>query len=168
VPRVVSLGQSPNPRTFFQCGWQAILGGSAPGGRYPWTLPHFWGKTLESTVSSVPRGPKARASHPMMGSGEPIQAPVTTRKAEEPQVILTIGKHKISILIDTGASISAIPFSPRPKSSKQIAVRGILSQSVKHYFTQPLACSWGDFHFCHSFFSCPRNPYSSARVRLSS
>jgi hypothetical protein len=48
------------------------------------------------------------ASHP--GS-------VTTVKAEEPWV-----KHKISLLIDTGASISAIPFSPGPRSSKKITV----------------------------------------------
>jgi hypothetical protein len=52
----------------------------------------------------------------------PIQAPVTTIKVEEPQVILTIKKHKVSLLIHTGASISAIPFSPGPRSSKKIAV----------------------------------------------
>jgi hypothetical protein len=23
------------------------------------------------------------------------------------------------------------------------------------YFTQPLACSWGDLHFCHSFLIVP-------------
>jgi hypothetical protein len=64
-------------------------------------------------------------SHPMMVSGPPIQAPVTTIKAEEPWVILTIEKHKVSFLINTGASILAIPFSPRPRSSKKINVQGI-------------------------------------------
>jgi hypothetical protein len=46
-------------------------------------------------------------------------------KAEEPQMILTIEKHKVSLLIDTAASISAILFSPRPRSSKKITVQGI-------------------------------------------
>jgi hypothetical protein len=78
---------------------------------------------------------------------------VTTVKAEEPQI-----KHKVSLLIDTGASISAIPFSPRPRSSKKITVRGISGQPLERYFTQPLACSWGDFHFCHSFLIVPETP----------
>jgi hypothetical protein len=47
---------------------------------------------------------------------------VTTIKAGEPWVLLTIEKHKVSLLIDTGASISAILFSPGPKSSKKITV----------------------------------------------
>jgi hypothetical protein len=80
---------------------------------------------------------------------------VTTIKAEEPRVIKTIDKHKVSFLIDTGASISTIPFSPRPGFSKKITVQGILSQPLECYFTQPLACSWGDFHFCHSFLIVP-------------
>jgi predicted aspartyl protease len=48
-----------------------------------------------------------------MVPGPPIQAFLTTIKAGEPWVLLTIEKHKVSLLIDTGASISAIPFSPR-------------------------------------------------------
>jgi hypothetical protein len=69
-----------------------------------------------------------------------------------------IEKHKVSLLIDTGASISAIPFSPRLKSSKKITVRVISGQPLECYFTQPLACSWGDFHFCHSFLIVPETP----------
>jgi hypothetical protein len=80
---------------------------------------------------------------------------VTTVKAEEPQVILAIEKHKIRLLIDTGDSISSIPFSPRPRSSKKITVWGISGQSLEGCFTQPLAWSWGDFHFCHSFLIVP-------------
>jgi hypothetical protein len=55
--------------------------------------------------------------------GPPIHASVTTVKAEEPRVILTIKKHKVNLLIDTGASISAIPFSPRPRPSKKIRAK---------------------------------------------
>jgi hypothetical protein len=80
---------------------------------------------------------------------------VTTKKPEEPWAILNIEKHKVSLLIDTGASISVIPFSSGSRSSKKITVRGISVQPLEHYFTQPLACSWGDFHFCHSFSIVP-------------
>jgi hypothetical protein len=47
---------------------------------------------------------------------------VTTIKAEEPQVLLMIEKYKVSLLINTGVTISAIPFSPRCRSSKKITV----------------------------------------------
>jgi hypothetical protein len=47
-------------------------------------------------------------------------------------VILTIEKHKISLLIDTGASISAIPFPPGPRSSKKSNVQGISGQTLEH------------------------------------
>jgi hypothetical protein len=42
--REVSLGQSPNLRTCFQCGQQAILGGRAPKKATCRTLPICWGK----------------------------------------------------------------------------------------------------------------------------
>jgi hypothetical protein len=84
---------------------------------------------------------------------------VTTVKAEEPWVILTIEKHKVSsLLTDTGDRISTIPFSPGPRSSKKITVQGISGQPLECYFTQPLAYSWGDFHFCHSFLIVPETP----------
>jgi hypothetical protein len=83
---------------------------------------------------------------------------VTTIKPEEPQAIHTIEKHKVNLLINTGASISAIPFSPRPRTSKKITVQGIPGQPLEHYFTQLLAFSWGDFHFCHSFLIVPETP----------
>jgi hypothetical protein len=66
-----------------------------------------------------------------------------------------IEKHNVSLLINTGASISAIPVSPGPRSSKKISVQGISGQPLEHYFTQPLACSRGDFHFCHFFLIVP-------------
>jgi hypothetical protein len=47
---------------------------------------------------------------------------VTTIKKVEPQVLLLIENNKVSLLIDTGAIISAIPFSPGPRSSKKITV----------------------------------------------
>jgi hypothetical protein len=50
---------------------------------------------------------------------------VTNIKAEELQAIFTIEKHKVSLLINTEASISAILFSPRARSYKKITVQGI-------------------------------------------
>jgi hypothetical protein len=110
------------------------------------TLLHLLGKTLEGTLSPVLRGTEVRASHPMMGPMASHTGFVITVKAEEPQI-----KHKVSLFINTRANISAIPFSPRHRSSKKITVRGISGQPLEHYFTQTLACFWGDFHFCHSF-----------------
>jgi hypothetical protein len=83
---------------------------------------------------------------------------VTTIKAEELRAILAVEKHKVSLLLDNGASIPAIPFSPGPRSSKKITVWGISGQFLERYFTQPLARSWGDFHFCHSFLIVPETP----------
>jgi hypothetical protein len=83
---------------------------------------------------------------------------VTIVKAEESKIILTFKKHKVNLLINTAANISAIPFSSRPTSSKKITVSGISDQPLQHYFTQPLACSWQDFHFCHSFLIVPETP----------
>jgi hypothetical protein len=53
---------------------------------------------------------------------------VTTIKPEEPQVIL-LKNSRSELLIDTGASISAIPFSPGPRSSKKITVRAYQASS---------------------------------------
>jgi hypothetical protein len=55
---------------------------------------------------------------------------VTTIKAGEPRVFLTIKKHKVSLLTNTGATISAIPFSPGPRSSKKITVQSISGQPL--------------------------------------
>jgi hypothetical protein len=75
-------------------------------------------------------------------------------------------KSTVNLLIDTGASISAILFSPRPRSSKKITVQGVLGQPLEHYFTQHLACSWRDFHYCHSFLIIPETPIPLLRWDL--
>jgi hypothetical protein len=80
------------------------------------------GEIFGRQTSSVPKGTEGRASHPVMGSGSSIQAPVTTIRPEEPQMVLSIEKHKVRLLINTGASFLAIPFSPVPRSSKKITV----------------------------------------------
>jgi hypothetical protein len=153
VLREASLGQSPNPRTCFQCGQVGHLRRECPGESYLRDLPHFLGKKLEGTLSPVPRGTEARASHPMMGPWASHPGPIASVKSEEPRV-----KHKVSFLINTGASISAIPFSPGPRFSKKITILGISGQPLEHYFTQLLACSWGDLHFCHSFLIVAETP----------
>jgi hypothetical protein len=121
------------------------------------TLPHLSGKTLEGTLSQIPRGTKAKASHPMMGYGAFHIGSCGHHKSRGAPGF-TIKKHKVSLLINTGANISAIPFSPGPRSSKKITVQGISGQPLECYFTQPLACFWRDFHFCHSFLIVPEIP----------
>jgi hypothetical protein len=103
---------------------------------------------------SLPPNDSPRASHP---------SSVTTIKVEEPQEILTIEKHKVSLLIDTGASISAIPFSPEPRCSKKVTVWGISGQPLECYFTQTLVSRLllGRFPLLTLLFNCCRNPYSA-------
>jgi hypothetical protein len=45
---------------------------------------------------------------------------VATIKAGELRVLLIIEKHKVSLLINTGASISAIPFSLDPGPPRKL------------------------------------------------
>jgi hypothetical protein len=128
----------------FNVDRQAILGGSAPGESY-----------LQDP-SPICRGKNIGRHTVMMGPRASYPGSVTTIKAEEPR-----DKHKVS-LINTGASISAIPFSPRPKCSKKITLQGISGQPLERYFTL-----LGRFPFLSLLFNCPRNPYSSARARPS-
>jgi hypothetical protein len=67
--REACLGQSPNRGHAFNVDRQVILGGSALEEATSRTLSHLTGKTLEVTLSLVPKGNKTRASHPMTVSG---------------------------------------------------------------------------------------------------
>jgi hypothetical protein len=83
-----------------------------------------------------------------------VQAPVTTIKAEEPWAILIIEKHKVSLLINIGASISAISFFLDPGP-------------LRNLFHSASSLLLGRFPLLSLFFNCPRNPYSSARAKPS-
>jgi hypothetical protein len=66
-----------------------------------------------------------------MGPRSPIQTPATTIKAEEPWMVLTIEKHKVSLLTNTGVNISAIPFSSRSRASKKKLLLGHIRPGFK-------------------------------------
>jgi hypothetical protein len=87
-----------------------------------------------------------------------VQAPLLSINVEEPQVTIMVGKWKVIFLLDSGAHFSALPFSPSPRCNDKVIIRGISGQLLKHYFTQPLACSWGDLHFCYSFLLVRETP----------
>jgi hypothetical protein len=55
---------------------------------------------------------------------------------------------------------SVLLFSPGPRSNDKVIVWGKSGQPLKGYFTQPLAYSWGDLLFCHSFLIVPKTPVS--------
>jgi hypothetical protein len=155
VLREVLPGQSPNLRTYFQCGQAGHFRREPP----PVPCPICRGNHWKAHCPQFPGDTRPEPPTQWQVPGPPIQAPVTTLKAEEHWEILTIEKHKASLLTDTGASISAIPFSPGPRSSKKkITVWSISGQPLERYFTQPLACSWGDFHLCHSVIIIPKIP----------
>jgi hypothetical protein len=96
----------------------------------------------------------------MIGTWASHPGSVTTIKVEEPQV-----KHKVSLFINTGTRISAIPFSPGPRSSKKIT--GISGQPFKVLFYSAFSLLLGRFPFLSLLFNCPRNPYSSGRATSS-
>jgi hypothetical protein len=122
VLKEAPLGQSPNPRTCFQCRKVGHFRRVSTEEVISRTLSHLSWKSLEDTLSSVPRGTNARASHQCWVPGSPIQALVITIKTEKLWAIFALEKYKVSLLIDTRDSISSISFSPGPRSSKKITV----------------------------------------------
>jgi hypothetical protein len=69
-----------------------------------------------------------------------------------------LDKQTVIFLLDSGACFSVLPFSPGPRSKNKIVIWGISGQPLECYFTWPLACSWGNLHFCHSFLVVPETP----------
>jgi hypothetical protein len=67
VLRKTHLGQSTNTRTCFQYGQAGHFRRVSREEAISRTLPHLSWKSLEDTLSSVPRGSYTRASDPMMG-----------------------------------------------------------------------------------------------------
>jgi hypothetical protein len=95
-----------------------------------------------------------------MGLGTPVQFPLLDINVEEPQVAIMVEKWKVIFLLDRGAHFSVLPFSLGPQSNDKVIIQGISGKPLERYFTQPLACSWGDLHFCHSFLIVPETPVS--------
>jgi hypothetical protein len=91
---------------------------------------------------------------------------VTTRKAGEPWILLTIEMHKVSLLMDTGASISAIPLSRTQVLQENYCSRHNRPAS-RELFHSGFSLLLGRFPFLSLLFNCSRNHYTSARVRLS-
>jgi hypothetical protein len=69
-------------------------------------------------------------------------------------------KQKVIFWLESGARFSVLPFSPGPWSNDKVIIWGISGKPLECYFTQPLACSWGDLLFCHSFLIVPKTPMS--------
>jgi hypothetical protein len=90
--------------------------------------------------------------------GPPVQVLLLDINVEEPQVDIIVDKWKVIFLLDGGACLSVLPFSPGPRSNNKVTIQGISDQPLEHYLTLSLACSWGDLYFCHSFLIVPEIP----------
>jgi hypothetical protein len=86
-----------------------------------------------------------------------MQAPLNI-DVEEPWVAIMVEKGKVIFLLDSGACFSVLPFSPSPQSNDKVIVQGISGRPLECYFTWPLACSWGDLFFCHTFLIVTESP----------
>jgi hypothetical protein len=75
-------------------------------------------------------------------------------------VAIMAEKQKIIFWLDSGAHFSVLPFSPGPQSNEKVIIWGISGQPLEHYFTWPLACSWGELLFYHSFLMVSKIPMS--------
>jgi hypothetical protein len=92
------------------------------------------------------------------GSQPPVHAPLINIDIEEPPVVIMVEKQKVIFLLDSGACFSVLPFSPGHQSNDKDIVRGKSGQPLERYFTWPLAYSWGNLIFCHSFLIVPETP----------
>jgi hypothetical protein len=75
-------------------------------------------------------------------------------------VAIMVEKQKVIFLLESGAHFSVLPFSSGPQSNDKVIIWGIFGHPLEHYFTQPLACSWGDLLFYHSLLIVPETPVS--------
>jgi hypothetical protein len=92
------------------------------------------------------------------GSWLPVHAPLLGINVEEPHGSHYDRKPKIFFWLDSGVHFSVLPFSLGPMT--KVIIQGISGKPLEHYFTQPLACSLGNFLFCHSFLIVPKTPMS--------
>jgi hypothetical protein len=75
-------------------------------------------------------------------------------------VAIMAEKQKIIFWLESRAQFSVLPFSPGSRSNDKVTVWGISGHPLECYFTWPVACSWGDLLFCHSFLIVPKTPMS--------
>jgi hypothetical protein len=73
-------------------------------------------------------------------------------------VVIMAENQKIIFQLDSRACFSVLQFSLGPQSNDKVIIRGKSGHPLDHYFTQPLACSWGDLLSCHSFLIVPETP----------
>jgi hypothetical protein len=97
--REASQGQSLNPRTCFQCGQAGHFRRQSPQRKLILgPCPIYRGKRWKAHSPRFPGKPRPEPTTKWQVPGPLIQAPITTIKSEEPQVIPTIKKHKVSLL----------------------------------------------------------------------
>jgi hypothetical protein len=119
------------------------------------TLPHLLGKTLEGTLSPVLRGTEVRASHPMTGPGASHTGFCDHHKSRGALGFTHYQKAQGQPPYQYWSQHLRYSFLSQTQVLQKNYCSGISGQPLECYFTQPLACSWGDFNFCHSFLIVP-------------
>jgi hypothetical protein len=146
---------------------QAILGGSAPGESYLQDPAPFLGKTLEGTLSLVPRGTEATVSHPMKGPMASHPGSRDHHKIRKFPRLYSLSKNtrSTSLLILEPAS-QLFLLLPDPGPLRKYC-SGHIRTAPRASFHSDFSLILGRFPFLSLLFNCPRNPYPSARVRPS-
>jgi hypothetical protein len=90
---------------------------------------------------------------------------VTTVKAGESWVILTIEKHKVSLLLILEPASQLFLSLPDPGPPRKLLFRAYQASPLRALFHSAFSLLLGRFPFLSFLFNCPRNPYSSARAR---
>jgi hypothetical protein len=131
------------------------------------TLPHLSGKILEVTLPLVPRGTEARASNPMKGPRASHLGSVTTIKAEEPRVILSIKKAQGQSPYQYWSQHLSYFFLSQTQVFQENYCLGHIRPASTVLFHSVFSLLLERVPFQSLLFNCPRKPYSSTMVRPS-
>jgi hypothetical protein len=115
---------------------------------------------LSARVTSGGLSAPVSVSRWIDGSQPSAHTPLLGINVEEPRGSHYDKKTKDHFLPNSGAHFSVLFFSPSPQSNDKVIIQDKSGQHLELKFTWPLACSWEELLFCHSFLIVPKTPMS--------